>query len=461
MIHSIVEYGIPLVILTMVTGGFAFLRRRGRWSMALTGLFLIIAVGMGILAFLSGYDFVEFGIFRINGFSSMLLSFFAIALLLVLVLAKDEEEPGLFNMLFCLIASGAFFVVLSYSLLSLMMAIELISAATALMILKGGKKRIEPAVKLFVISTVAISVFVFAVAMIMPYDLGFAIAPLQMNTGLTGSSLIMLAAALFIVALAVEAGLFPFNIWMADVYQGAQGHVTALLSGVNKKIAFIAILYIFFVVFAGYTKILSPLFELIAILTMFFGNLVAMVQKDVKRMLAYSSISQAGYILIGIAVGTTLGLDASLFQIIAHTFMTIGAFGIVMWLGSRGINTVEDYKGLFQRNGFVGVAFALLLLSMAGVPPLMGFVGKFLLFSSAISSGLIALAAIGIINSFISIYYYGKVIVSMADRTEKGRLYADYGVIFVTAVCLLVILAVGIYPQPLISILSKSVMSVF
>jgi NADH-quinone oxidoreductase subunit N len=277
------------------------------------------------------------------------------------------------------------------------------------------------------------------------------ISALGANHSMKGDTLIMLALVLFVAALGFGAELFPFDLWVPDVYEGTPSYVTAMLSGVNKTVALVALLEILFVVFAAYKTTFSSIALLLSVMTMFFGNLVAITQKSVKRLLAYSSISQAGYILIGFAAATQFGIEAGIFQIIAHAFMIIGALAIVLWLESNSLRTIGDYGGLNSRNRFAAASLTLLMLSMAGVPPFMGFVGKFLLFSSAIDSGMLILASIGILNSFISVFYYVRVISAMYSTSEHATLRMDPFVAAVVIAALVIILAFGIYPQPAIA----------
>lgn len=173
-------------------------------------------------------------------------------------------------------------------------------------------------------------------------------------------------------------------------------------------------------------------------------------------MLAYSSISQAGYIMVGIAVATQYGIESSIFQIFAHAFMVVGAFSIVAWLESRNIKTVGDYAGLASRNWIASLSLTLFMLSMAGIPPLIGFDGKFLLFTSAAYAGMLPLAFFGVINSFISMYYYWKVISSVYSERHKEKLRLTRSVAFSVAVALFMVVIVGIYPQPLISLAGEA-----
>lgn len=451
-----------LMTLIIISGILSEIHKNEKVSFASTTGILLAILSTSIFSIYSNFNVHVFGILNISPLSSLFLLLFSSGLILIEILAyHDSKDICVFNMLLSFSAVGVFLVSMAYSLLTIFIAIELVSVPTALMILIGGKKNLEAATKLFILGAVSIAVFAFAMALIMPYNATLSLSSLSINAGIGGNYLILLSMVLFIAALSVEAALFPFNLWIPDVYQGSQGHITALLSGINKKVAFVAIIYILFIVFFSYRSEFSGILSIIAVLTMFFGNLVAMVQKNIKRMLAYSSISQAGYILIGLAAISSYGLQASIYQIFAHMFMTIGAFSIVMWMESKKIFDRGDYKGMIHRNGFVAISFTILMLSMAGIPPLMGFVGKFLLFSSAIKSDLLFLALIGIVNSFISIYYYGKVINTMFQRSEKPYLYLGRNVSFVVGVSLIIIIAIGIYPQPFMSLITHAVSFIF
>ena len=189
---------------------------------------------------------------------------------------------------------GMVMVSASVSLLSVFLGLELISVSTSFMIMLGGKRNMEAAVKLFVLSSVSIAVFSFALALIFPYNPGLMLNQFIQNINVGGSYLVTLAMLLFAAAMAFETALFPFNFWVPDVYQGSPGNVTALLAGVNKKAAFAAFMLIFFLVFAAQKSMVSMVFMILSIATMLFGNIIALVQDDVKRMLCIFLDSPGG-----------------------------------------------------------------------------------------------------------------------------------------------------------------------
>ena len=415
--------------------------------------FLQLVVLLALLACISGWLFISnanvvlLNLFHVYRFSMLFTCLFSILFILILILSYDSEADYFYTLL-GIIATGAMIVPMAESLITLFLAIEITSVTTSFAIMTKNKIHLEAAMKMFILSAISVSIFSFAMVLIFPYSPQLALAGLASNSAVSGNYLIELGIILFIAALGFEAAAFPFNLWIPDVYQGARANLTAMVSGINKKIGFVAMMMILFIVFAQYSWFFSSIIAMLSVATMFFGNLVAMVQQNVKRMLAYSSISQAGYILIGIAAASSLGLEASIFQIIAHAFMIIGAFAFIFWLESQySMNTISDYDGLTQRNAFAGIGLSILMLSMIGIPPLLGFYGKFLLFSSALSARMAALAFIGIINSFISVYYYGRLMIAMHRKTNKKHIMLNKNIIIVTGICIFVIAGIGLYPE--------------
>ncbi len=430
----------------------AVLARSKRMAFMLSSILLAAEASLSAYLLYTNVNILLFNAFQIYSFSMLFASLFAFLLLLVnLLVYKYSKDYADQLLMLGFVFVGSVLVPATTSMLFMFISLELIALPTAFMMLLTGKHCMESTVKFFIMSAVAIAMFSFALVLIFPYSAQMGIGALSANSNISGNALIMLALILFVAALGFGAELFPFNLWVPDVYEGARSYVAALLSGVNKTVAFVALLEILFVVFAAYKSSFSSIALILSVLTMFFGNLIALAQNSVKRMFAYSSIAQAGYVLIGFAVASQFGIEASIFQIIAHSLMIVGAFAIVLWLESSGFRTLDDYGGLNSRNKFAAASLTLLLLSMAGMPPLMGFVGKFLLFSSAIDSGMLLLAAIGILNSFISMFYFAKVISAMYSTTEHARLKTEPIIAIAVVTVLAVLLVFGIYPQPVIT----------
>lgn len=458
----IVDFVLLCIAALMACGILSVFKKKKKAVFITSATILAIIAAISVYLLVTGYSSIVFGLIHIYPFSALFMALFASTMFLVNILAytRSADYTDLL-LLISLSFIGSFIVATAISVLSIFIGLELLAIATSFMILFEGKHRLEAAVKFFILSSVSVAIFAFALALLLPYNVNLTLTPIIQNPDLTGATIALLSMVMFVAVFGFDTALFPFNLWIPDVYQGAPTYVTSMLAGFNKKVAFVALIEVFFFVFMVYKSTFSLIFVILAIITMFFGNLIALVQDNVKRMLAYSSISQAGYILVGIAAATQFGIEASIFYIIAHAFMIIGAFAIVMWLEMKNLNTIEDYTALNTRNSFAAIALTLFMLSMAGIPPLMGFAGKFLLFSSAIGANLVLLAVIGIINSFISIYYYAKVINAMFTKRQAKHLAMGKHIALVVVVCLALIILFGVYPQPLIGVALKASKALF
>jgi NADH-quinone oxidoreductase subunit N len=445
---------LPLIIaISIIFCSLTLLTNERKMYNAIEVALFGIAAIISFIMLWQSYSGIFLHILQANAFSELLFGSLAFGAMLVLLLTVNAKQQKEMRLLMSLVLFGIFMVSFAYSVLAIIIGLETVIIATVFMILSNGKRYIEPAMKLFILGAISTGLFVAALALLLPYN-----PSLSITTSLTqgaGRFIIGLSLVLFAAALAVETGAFPFNLWIPDVYDGSPGNITALMAGINKKVAFVAVLEIFIIMFSSYGmygngNLVSTVFFVLSIFTMFFGNLIALIQKNVKKMFAYSSISQAGYIFIGISAATKLGIEGSIFYIIAHMLMIIGAFSIVFWLESNNIKNIDEYGGLKDRNPFAAVALTILMLSMAGIPPLIGFAGKFILFSSAVYSNDILLAVIGIINSFISIYYYAKVINQMFQKRMSPRIQMPANIAAVVAICTILVIIIGIYPQILL-----------
>ncbi len=451
-IINISDFILIILSLIFIYSLFSIFKKNKKINFIIMLLLLLSLILVSSYLFLLSTNILILNLFHIFRFSLFFISFFSFLFILILILSFEKETQYFYTLL-SLVIIGVLLIPIANSLITIFLALELISISTSFLILSKNEYKLESAVKLFLLSAISISIFAFAIVLIFPYNAQLTLTNIINNNIISSNYFIELALILFIVALGFESALFPFNFWVPDVYQASESNITALISGINKSVAFVAIILVLFIVFISYKQLFSTILSVLAILTMFFGNLIALVQKNIKRLLAYSSISQAGYILIGIATLTQYGLQASIFQIFAHAFMIIGAFSIIFWLQKQhNLNTISDYKGLSSRNNFAAISLTILMLSMAGIPPLLGFYGKFLLFSSAINANMLLLALIGILNSFISIYYYGKVITAMYRKTRAKIISFDKQALIVASVCVFIIISLGIYPQPLIHI---------
>lgn len=409
-------------------------------------LLLMALIGSLLFEIYSSQTHVLLSIISINPFSLFFALLFTSGLFIVNLLAfAFSERYSDFALLSNFALLGMYLVAFSASMLTIFVGLELTSVPMVFAILLS-RKSTEAATKFFIMASIAIALLSFAIVLFYGGSGNISF------TQAAKSQLLLLASVLFIVSLGVESSVFPFNLLMPDVYQGSPAYVTSFLGGLGKKVGFAALIQVMILCFVAY----HSAFEVIAILsviTMFYGNIVAMVQTNLKRMLAYSSISQSGYILIGLATATQAGISASLFQIFSHVFAFIGILGVVAWLEARNRTRIEDLNGLSSENRLVAFSLTFFMLTFIGIPSTSGFIGKFLLFFSAINSGLLLLAILGIINSVISIYYYSKAILAAFTGKPKFRKVSTGASLALALVLVLLItFIVGIYPQPLINL---------
>jgi NADH-quinone oxidoreductase subunit N len=278
-----------------------------------------------------------------------------------------------------------------------------------------------------------------------------------------GDPVVLLAIATTAVGLLFKISAVPFHMWAPDAYEGAPTPVTGFISTAAKAAAFAMLLRIFLRGFSGLAPDWTPLLVVLSAASMTFGNVVAVLQDNVKRMLAYSSIGHAGYMLLGlIAVGASkgdaltarYGLTAVVLYLIVYTFTNMGAFGLVVYLRRRDIagDRVEDFRGLAKTCPVIAAAMLVFLLSLAGIPSTAGFIGKWWLFGSAIKADYGWLAVIAVVNSAISLYYYARIVVAMymtapeAEKPEPAPLTLKAAL----AVSFAFTLWIGVYPQPFI-----------
>jgi NADH-quinone oxidoreductase subunit N len=264
--------------------------------------------------------------------------------------------------------------------------------------------------------------------------------------------LLLGGVALLTVGFGFKVAMFPFHMWTPDVYEGAPTSVTAFMATGVKAAAFAALVRVFFVALGPLQADWTQIMWIIAFLTMTVGNIVALSQTNIKRMLAYSSIAHAGYLLVGFVAGNNIGTAGILFYLLGYAFMNLGAFGVIALLGKKEGEYTElsDFSGLGFKYPSMGLLMSVFMFSMAGIPPTAGFMGKFYIFTSAINSGFIWLAVLGVINSVISIYYYLRVIVIMYFKEAEQDVIMPHpsgAIIAALVLAALGVLFMGILPS--------------
>lgn len=383
-------------------------------------------------------------------------------------LKEHGYERGEFYVLLLFTAFGAMVLARAVDLLTVFVGLETMSlGAYALVAFRRTSSRaVEAAVKYFLLGSFAAAIFLFGAALLYGATGHTDLAGIQqvIADGNANSSLVVLSLAMMIVSLTFKVGAVPFHMWVPDAYEGAMTPVTTFMSVAVKAAAF-AILVRVLVGAFGSPAVMgltgwTPVIALLAVVSMVYGNVAAIAQSSVKRMLAYSSIAHAGYILVGLAsvfkVGST-GVSAVLYYLAAYTVSNVLAFGSLIWLGSRGreVTSYEDLAGAGRRHPVVAVPFVIGVLSLLGMPPTAGFFGKYYVFSAAVQAGgpMIWLAVIGVLASAVGAYYYLKVIVYllMREPEEGAEIAIPMRSGYVVAALLLAgyfVVKMGVTPQP-------------
>jgi NADH-quinone oxidoreductase subunit N len=284
------------------------------------------------------------------------------------------------------------------------------------------------------------------------------------QSGMVSSNLMLVAGMLLMATgFAFKVAAAPFHMWTPDVYEGAPTPVTAFMSVGPKAAGFAAFLRVFLVALPVFKPEWSALVWILAVLTMTVGNITALYQQNIKRMLAYSSIAHAGYVLVGFTAGNAVGTAGIMFYMLSYAFMNIGAFAIIVLVGKKGEenNNISDYAGFGYKHPILGVAMCVFLFSLAGIPPAAGFVGKFYLFSGAVQAGYIWLAIIGVLNSAASVYYYLRVMVFMYFKEPTE----DFSWVKLTpafVICLIIAVAgvmiPGVIPGSILELAQKAIL---
>jgi NADH-quinone oxidoreductase subunit N len=397
-------------------------------------------------------------------------------------LDREDFHPGEYYTLLLFSAAGMMLMASAGDLIMVFLGLELLSIP--LYILAGFSRRRleseEASIKYLLLGAFASGFLLYGIALVygasgstnlncvaeaLGARAGAATVECPSTVPLEGAGVpaMMLAGiGMLIVGLGFKAAVAPFHVWTPDVYEGSPTAVTAYMSVAAKAAAFAAILRVFLTAFPSLVQDWSGMLGIIAILTIIIGNTVAIAQQNIKRLLAYSSIAHAGYILIAVVAANELGVQSVLYYTLAYTLMNLGAFAVVILLGRRGEENVmiADYAGAGYRQPLLGVAMTIFMLSLAGIPPTAGFFGKFYIFSAAIDAGQFPLAVVGILGSVISVYYYLRVIYTMymvEPTRDLGKPLRAPWATAAAAIAVAGVLLLGLFPQLVIELAQGSV----
>ena len=409
-------------------------RSRNRDWLGVVGLVGIgVALALVLQRPMGGDRVLAFsGLHIVDGYAAFFKIVFLVSAAIVVLLAlrpiqEQGMHPGDFLALLLFATLGTMLMVSAADLLSLFVGIETMSVCTYALcgFLKREQRSSEGALKYLLMGSFSTSVLLYGMALL--YGLAGstnleAIAR-AVSMAKLGNPALMVAMVLLVAGFGFKIAAVPFHMYLPDMYEGAPTPVVAFMAGAAELAGLGVLVRVFLSAIPALQVDWAVLLWVVAVMTMTIGNLVAIAQANIKRMLAYSTIAQMGYLLIGLIVASQNGVMAVLFYSLAYACMTIGAFGMVVLLqrGAGQGEQIDDFSGLAQRSPLAAGVMLLFLLSLTGIPPTAGFVGKLLLFGAAIQAGYVWLAVIAVVNSAISLFYYMRVAMAMYMREVPAQ----------------------------------------
>lgn len=393
---------------------------------------------------------------------------FLAALMSLQTLKGEEKFNGAYYALIGASTLGMMFLASSKELITLYVGLELatISLYALASFYKKDVLSTEAGIKYLILGAISSGIMLYGISLIYGSAKSTYLEQVLYYTSQGSPGPVFILGMIFtLLGIGFKLSMVPMHVWTPDVYHGAPTPVTAFISVASKAAGFVFALRVFSYTFVNYSHIWVPVTAVLAFLTMTIGNLVAIPQKNVKRLLAYSSISQAGYILVGFVGASVIGMSSVLFYLLAYTLTNIAAFAVVAAVGKQtGSDEIEDYAGLARRSPGLALIFMLALLSLAGIPPLAGFVGKFYLFYAAMQKGYLWLVIAAALNSTISIYYYLIVLKAVYIKDSKpGAVPVSIPLTLkiTMAVSIILIFALGVMPGPIIDITTEISQKIF
>ena len=452
--------------------------RRKYWTALLAGLGLLVSLGLVIAQSGKGGQTAFGRMVSIDGLSLFLQALFLVSGLVGIMLAYDylkrmNIERGEYYTLLLFSIGGMMSMSMANDLIMVFLSLEWLSIP--LYILSGfAQPRVESeesALKYFLLGAYSGGFVMYGIALIFGATGTTSLPGVYAAADALTANLPMLlvGSALILIGLGFKVSAVPFHMWTPDVYHGAPTPVTGFMSVAAKAGGFAALLRVFIVALPALGDYLLPIFWGLSAITMFLGNFVAIAQSNIKRMLAYSSIAHAGYILMAMVSYSKPGvaeesIASALFYLVAYAFTSFGAWAVVIALerGAGGMEeanrslALDNYAGLGRKHPLLAVAMAVFMFSFTGVPPTLGFVGKFYLFRTAIEGGLVGLALIGVLTSLVSAYYYLRIVVLMFMRDGDPQVHREVWLNLAIAVSAVVVVALSLYAAPLLSWVTRA-----
>lgn len=441
-------------LVTMMLSAFNTPKQTIYWTSV---LFVAAATALSFSDVFDAPQYLFSGMIQVGGFASAGILVVLLGTLFTLLLAHDhftavgEYHSELYPMI--LFASTGMVVLASaVDLVTVFIGLETMSVCLYVLagMVKSSKRSIEAALKYFLLGAFSTGFLLYGIALL--YGASGSTS-LEVIAGVTDKGLIYWGGvSMLLVGYFFKVSIVPFHMWTPDVYTGAPTPVTGYMATAAKSAAFVSFILVLSKAIPSSVVEWSEVLQVVAVLTMVFGNLIAMVQSNVKRMLAYSSIAHAGYALVGLSAGTTAGYEAVMFYLFAYTIMNIGAFGVVAYYErykDMDLTLIDNYAGIGFTKPMMGVMLSVFLFSLVGIPPMVGFAGKYLVFAAAVDAGLVTLAVIGMLASAAGAYYYLRVMVYMYMKpSEQTYSLPTAGTVYVVALLILAGLTLGLGLTP-------------
>lgn len=429
---------------------------------------LFIAAGLHALFYVDDVSIILQNMLATGGNVNVFHAVFTLSAAVVTLLSIDylKKYGAYFGEYYIIMQTsvlGMMLMAAAKDILVIFLGLELMSIS--FYILAGmNRKRLsanEASLKYFLLGSFATGFIVYGIALIYGSAHTTSIDFITSNfDSLSGNILFITGVLLFLIGFSFKIAAFPFHMWVPDVYEGSPTTVAALFSTGGKAAAFSAIIATLFALFNGENgNFFTPYLAVISVLSMFYGSIVAIAQDNIKRMLAYSSISHAGYLTIGLAAGNHDAIAGVIFYLAAYTFMNLGAFGIIALIeGKDETNlSINSYKGLGNKKPLLAALLAVVMFALAGIPPFAGFFGKYYIFIAAIKADLTWLAILGVLSSAISVYFYLRIVVLMYFKSSETELEYEGSNNYMLAIIfsVLIIVLLGIFPGSFLDLVTK------
>ena len=471
-LHLIV-WGLGLLCLDFILPGrgIRFLGFYGKsFSVALALLGLIAASIQLWLLWGTGNGDAFYNMVTQDAFSEVFGILFLVSAILAIALSyrhldiEDAQHSEYYSILLFATA-GMMFMAGAIDLVTIFVGLELMSVSTYILVgfLRRQRRSNEASMKYFLMGAFSTAIILYGMSLLYGISGSTNLNVIAQEAARReDNTLLILALFLMLAGLCFKVAAVPFHMWAPDAYEGAPTGITAFMSVAVKAAAFAVFLRIFYVTFHDFHDLYMGVLAIIAMATMTWGNVAAVTQQNVKRLLAYSSISHAGFVLMGLVVGTQPGISASVVYLFAYTFMNLGAWAIVILLRRRDVigESIEDFNGLYFKHPGLAILNLIFFLSLAGIPPLAGFIAKYAVFAAVIESALATgqahgqllmwLAVVAALNAVVSLFYYLRIVVAMFIERESLPVPLSFsvGVWFVLLVTGFFTIFIGIYPDP-------------